>query len=133
MKNHISIFILFLLAGCATLTPEQIAEKQAKEISAAREIICVKGGDCEVKWGRAINWVKRESKWKIQIQTDSAIQTLGLDSGDSHSPGFIVMKVPAGNGRFRITMDSSCGCIGDLLNDPSLKASFNAFVLGEVK
>jgi len=131
MNRYLSMVIVLLLAGCATMTPEQIAAKQVKEANAEREVMCVKGKDCDVKWGRAIDWIVRESKWKIKIQTDNLIQTSGLDSGDSRHPGFVVTKVGVGNGRFQITMDWQCGCIGDMLNDPTLKASFNTFVLGE--
>jgi len=130
MKKHISIFMLFLLAGCATMTPEQIAAKKAMEANAAKEIICLKGDDCDVKWGRAIDWIKKESKWKIKTQTDNLIQTLGLDSTDNRHPGFVVFKTPVGSERFRITMDTVCDCFENPL---LFKASFNTFVLGEVK
>jgi hypothetical protein len=123
---------LLQLGGCATMTPEQRAALQA---NASRRIFCVKGDDCDTKWGRAVAWVSRNSAWKIQTQTDSLIQTFGPSTrGNSTASAFVVNKVPIGDGRHEIAMNSACGnifgCIPDAI---ALKAHFNSYVLGEVQ
>lgn len=127
MKWFIAAWVL-LMGGCSTMTPEQ---KVALEQNAARPVICSKGDDCDVKWGRALSWVLKNSSWKIQSQSDNLIQTFTPINASAAS-GFIVNKVPLGNGQFQIVMTSGCdnflGCIPDAI---TLKASFNQFVDGQ--
>ncbi len=115
------------ISGCVALTPEQEAQLNR---DATQLVTCTKGEDCDVKWGRAITWISRNSQWKIQLQNDSMIQTY-TPIGQSASSGFLVNKVPQGNGVYEITMTSACdniiGCIPDARE---LKASFNRFVMG---
>ncbi|ALA60181.1 hypothetical protein [Nitrospira moscoviensis] len=119
--------LVSILAACTTLTPEQ--ELHLKTI-AATPVVCSKGDDCEMKWGRAIAWISRNSQWKIQTQTDNIIQTY-TPIGASAASGFLVNKVPLGDGRYEIMMTSGCanfiGCIPDAT---TLRARFNEFVLG---
>lgn len=121
----VSIPLALLVCGCATMSPERSAELQRM---AAQPIICEKGQDCEIKWGRSILWITRNSHWKLRQQTDQLITTEGpFDTTDA---AFTVNKVPIGNDRYQIVMDCWCGnlfgCIPDLL---SLKADFTQFVL----
>ena len=123
---------LVLLGGCATMTPEQ---RTALQANASRKIVCIKGDDCDTKWGRAVVWVSRNSAWKIQTQTDNLIQTFGPSTRvNSTDSAFVVNKVPIGDGRYEITMNSACGnmfgCFPDAI---ALKAHFNSYVLGEVQ
>ena len=123
----IGLTLVPVLSGCVTLTPEQQAQL---ERDAAQQITCTKGEDCEVKWGRAITWISRNSQWKIQTQNDNMIQTY-TSVGSSAASSFLVNKVPLGNGVYEIGMTSGCdnllGCIPDATE---LKASFNRFVSG---
>src|SRR3989442_15490638 len=104
MKTYWIIALTLISCGCVSLTPEQ---QDQLERDAAREIICVMGDDCDVKWGRAIAWVSRNSHWKIQTQTDNLIQTF-TPVGSSAASGFLVNKVPLGNGQYQIVMSSAC-------------------------
>lgn len=116
-----------ILSGCATLTPEQQAQL---EKDATQQITCTKGDDCEVKWGRAITWISRNSQWKIQTQNDSMIQTY-TPINQSAASGFLVNKIPLGNGVYEIAMTSGCdNLLGCIPNATELKASFNRFVIG---
>lgn len=128
IKNLLVALLIAGVAGCATLSPEQVAALQER---ASKRVTCVKGEDCEIKWGRAIAWVVRHSEWKIQTQTDNIIQTFGPSTQiNTTASAFVVNKVPLGDGSYEIGMGSSCGnifgCIPDAL---TLRASFNHFVL----
>ena len=128
-RNRLPVIIAatLLLSGCVTLTPEQKAELERQ---AAQQVTCTKGDDCEVKWGRALTWISQNSQWKIQTQNDNMIQTY-TPINQSAASGFLVNKVPLGNGVYEITMASGCdNLLGCIPNATELKASFNRFVLG---
>lgn len=120
------------VVGCAaSLTPEQQVQQQAQlRTDAAKPILCVKGNDCDDKWGRALTWVSQTSAYKIHTLTDNLIQTY-TPTGGSASSGFRVNKIPLGKGRFQITMASECdnfiGCIPGAMR---LKADFTRYVIG---
>jgi len=122
------LLLCFLsLSACTTLTPQEEAQVQA---NANRKITCTKGSDCDVKWGRAITWISRNSQWKIQTQSDYLIQTYTAVGGSAAS-SFLVNKVPLDSDTFEIVMTSGCdnliGCIPDAT---MLRAAFNNFVIG---
>lgn len=121
----IGLLFLCLLVSCATTE-----QKAAIAELAQRQIICTQGEDCDTKWGRAVTWVAQNSAWKIQLQSDLIIQTYSAVGG-SPSPGFLVNKVPLGNGQFQIAITSGCdnifGCVPD---HTMVLASFNQFVGG---
>jgi hypothetical protein len=115
------------LSGCVTMTPEQQARLQA---DANQKITCMKGSDCDMKWGRAVAWISQNSHWKIQMQSDHLIQTYTAVGNSSYS-GFLVNKVPIDTDTFEIVMSSGCanmfGCIPDAT---TLRAKFNNFIIG---
>lgn len=116
-----------LLSGCKTVTPEQQTQL---EKDAALQITCTTGEDCEVKWGRAIAWINRNSHWRIQTQNDFMIQTYPSFRGSAAS-SFLVTKLPSGSGVYKITMTSECGTFPDCRpSTTELSAKFNRFVVG---
>lgn len=123
----IAVFMGNGLTGCVTMTPEQQAQLQR---DAAVQITCTKGDDCDEKWSRAVAWVSQTSSYKIQMQTESLIQTFTA-TGGTPSSGFLVNKVALGKGTYQISMSSACdnvfGCIPDA---QTLRGSFNRFVGG---
>jgi hypothetical protein len=71
------------------------------------EAVC-DDANCDECWERAQLWIVKHSKWKIQTATNVLIQTYN-PTGSDPSYGFTVTKEPAGNGRYRITIEMSCG------------------------
>jgi hypothetical protein len=124
------LLIAFLSAsGCTTLTPEQQAQLQK---DASMKITCMKGDDCDMRWGRAIAWISQNSRWKIQSESDFLIQTY-TSSRSSTASSFVLNKVPMGNDMFEINMTSGCAnWLGCTPNATELKATFNRFVAGTV-
>jgi hypothetical protein len=116
------IGLALLAAGCATApaTPQP----------PARQIFCKAGPDCEAKWSRAVSWVTTNSAYKIKIQTDQIIQTMG-PSNSSPLPAYTVTKVATSGGAYEITFDGGCdnwiGCVPKI---PAARAQFADFVLG---
>jgi PDZ domain len=119
---------LAALCGCA---PRMTAQQQAAvQAEAARPVGCFGADDCQVKWSRALLWVKNNSAYKFQQATDSLISTMG-PLPDDPRPAYTITKIANGGGRFTFDFDGGCdnmfGCVPSLLE---AKASFVAFVMG---
>jgi len=118
---------LLALAACVTMTP---AEQAALQEQAARPVTCSGSDDCEVKWGRAIQWVLSNSQYRIQVQTDQLIQTAG-PTPDSPVPAFVISRVAMGGGNYSFSLQGGCdnpfGCVPSLLES---QASFVDAVMG---
>jgi hypothetical protein len=92
------------LAGCATqpqLTPEEQAEAHAP-------LTCSPGEQCAMYWRRAQAWLALNSRMKIQIATDTVLETHNVVN---HEPtyAFRLVRVPEGTGSERITIFLACG------------------------
>jgi hypothetical protein len=117
----------FVLAGCATVPPEQLAAQQAM---ADRPVACSGTDDCEVKWSRALQWVLDHGSYRIQTQSDMMIATMG-PLPNSPLAAFTITKVAQGDGNyifdFRGGCDNIFGCTPSLV---ASKASFVQAVMG---
>lgn len=104
MKRSLSLLCYtILLAGCATgskLTLEQ--QNAAKE-----PLLCSTKQDCDLMWQRAQAWVANNSHWRIQIATDTLIQTYG-PGNDAYSAYTITKELNKENGA-RIRVTAKCG------------------------
>ena len=100
--------LLFILGGCATITPKQQA--------AMDETIpvCLGKVECEAKWAAARNWVLNNAKFKIQIYSDDLIETYNPPP-DSPLIAARVRKQPLQNGGYGIYVNVWCnnmfGCV----------------------
>lgn len=122
------VAMIAFLSGCATtLTPEQKAEF---EKYAAQQVTCTEGDDCDVKWGKARTWVLKYSGWKIEILTNSIIQTYG--PYNDRVSAYVINKVPIGNRRHKITIYVTCNNLFGCKPEPLIAtALFNAFILDQ--
>lgn len=103
-----------ILASCETMTPVQ---RSAMETNAAMQVTCSGQQDCEMKWARALDWVQRNSHWKLRSATDMLISTEG--PLDTTYAAFEVTKFPIGNGTYEIRFRAGCGNIFGCV--PSIK------------
>jgi hypothetical protein len=119
------------IAGCAgacsTFAPHTSTSPET--IAPPAPIYCRAGADCDAKWSRAASWIVTNSRWKIQNQSDTIIQTSASADG-SLSPSFTVTKVataePSVN---QIVFDGGCDNI--FRCEPTVaesRAKFAAFV-----
>jgi hypothetical protein len=101
MKPNLTIPLAvcaLLLVGCASQQQKSINSEVANT-----PIICTRGDDCEVKWGRALTWVTQNSYYKIRNSTDSLITTESgiVDDGDTHA-SYSILKTAQGDGEYLI-------------------------------
>lgn len=76
-------------------------------IDAAREVTCVGADDCDVKWGRAVQYVLDHGAYRIQLQTDAMIQTAG-PTPNSPDLAIVINRIPLGEGRQRFELRGGC-------------------------
>jgi len=119
--------VCFLTAsGCAPVTDP--ATSSAIEALAASPVVCTAGPDCDAKWSRASTWVAQNSDYKVQVASETLIQTMGPLPYDPR-PAFVVTKMATGDNSFRIELNGGCdnifGCIPGLKES---RAKFVAFV-----
>lgn len=92
-------------------------------------IYCRAGADCDAKWSRAADWIATNSRWKIQSQSDTIVQTSASTDG-SLNPGFVVTKMATPDpSAYQIVFDGSCDSI--FRCEPTVaesRAKFAAFV-----
>jgi hypothetical protein len=127
----VSVLATLLLSSCAGLFDDTAGMKPA-ELAALNDdlnidLTCTAGEDCELKWSRAMDWLQRNSCWKLRNVTDSLITTEG--PFNTQSAAFEITKFPRGGGVYEIRFRAGCG--NPFGCSPSIKkltANFNLFV-----
>jgi hypothetical protein len=122
MRAIVVLAPVMLMAACASSEVQQ---------PPPQPIICMSGPDCDAKWARAAAWVAANSTFKIQVRTDTSLQTAGPVPSEA-TPAFTVTKVARGEGRFEITFNGGCG--NPYRCNPSIaeaRTRFAQFVLGQ--
>ena len=103
--KYCSIFLTALIVGCAS-EPYVPTPKVAE--AAATPVICEGKDACEVMWSKAQIWVSENAGYKIQIATDSIIETY---TARDYSQGYAVRmtKMPIGGGKYELSLNINCG------------------------
>lgn len=115
MKTLILLVVAVVaLSGCAGMRQQQ-AERQRMLDSTTPH--CNNEQECKEKWSAAQVWVSRNVPMKIQVATDSIIETFGSTQHNSVALAASVTKEPIGGGRYKITIRTGCynpfGCSPD--------------------
>lgn len=127
MKNIILFLgLIGILSGCVShnsVDPATMTRAQAP-------VVCGEKERCDRLWQAAQSWIAQHSAYKIQLISDSVIQTYGpLKS----NPGlaFRVVKEPGPYGTYNINIAAACGNIF-LCNESPLAAvaDFKDYLLG---
>ena len=119
-----------LLAGCAT--PEQIRARKAKfyEFQGSKPV-CSSEETCKRAWSAAQVWVAQNCGLKIQLATDTIIETYG-SRRESSALQCRVLKEPmprATPGYYIISFDAGCGGYAGCSVDPlDAGINFNQYV-----
>lgn len=100
----------------------QPIDDEAAAVITHERVICTSDSDCAVKWSSAVNWVVRQSHWKVQTQSDTLLETYG--PGDTRYPSFILTKQLQPHGAAMLTLEANCGNLECLLLKPLYEASF---------
>jgi hypothetical protein len=95
-------FASLWVAACASTPPPDPLLVNA----ANAPLKCSISKDCEVKWGRAFDWVRHHSVWQINVATNSLIQTEG--PMNLASPAFTVRRTAVGEDQYEIVLEIAC-------------------------
>jgi hypothetical protein len=104
--TRFSASAFLLLTACATTggdVPGQAA-------GSAEPIGCVDRAQCDTFWQRAKVWISSNSYYRVQLSSDSVIETYGPIAGRMEL-AYRVLKIPDGAGGGRITVTAQCGNI----------------------
>jgi hypothetical protein len=101
-KMIATAFISLLVAACASTPPPDPLLLNAANAPQR----CTISEDCEVKWGRAFDWVRHHSVWQINVATNSLIQTEG--QMNLASPAFTVRRTAVGEDQYEIVLEIAC-------------------------
>jgi hypothetical protein len=121
----ISLESALLLSGCAAMQQQQAQRMQQFNESIP---VCNDEQDCKDKWSTAQIWVSRNCGMKIQIVTDTLIETYN-SVGSSTDLAARVVKEPIGAGKYRIVITTGCANIFGCAPDAWAAAlNFNRYV-----
>ncbi len=95
-----------VIAGCGHSPTPRYSDADIAEFNAPIE--CTNTEECERLWRRAQAWVVEQSGFKVQIATNSIIQTF---NAPSYSTGwaFTVVRSPISKTTERFVVSPSCG------------------------
>jgi hypothetical protein len=103
--KHLLFASVLALGACAS----EPYIPTAKVVEAAKTpVICEGKEACDIMWSKAQIWVSENSGYKIQVATDSIIETY---TAPDYSPEYSVKmtKMPLGNGKQELSLSIYCG------------------------
>lgn len=117
---------LVTLVGCATGPQYTDAERAA----ILAPVTCPTRPQCDLVWSRMQAWVATNSKWRIQLANEVAIQTYGpsMAGNSSTDTAYSLVRTERGDGGATISIRAACanpfGCFPDPIDAiKSLKAA----------
>lgn len=135
MRRFFLIAAVLALTGCASAPPAPPVYVSPEDTELAyTPLICDGAQQCSVYWKRAQFWVVGASSYRIQIATDSLIETY---NPPKFQPGwgFRIVRVPLDGLRERIVLTPKCepasGC--DAALSVKVAANFKRSVIEGVK
>ena len=121
-NTYISVFVigfLFVLSGCAAITPKD------KTLLNETVALCSSKSECDAKWSAAKEWALNHSSMKLQVYSDDLIETYDAP-GDSPVLAVIIRKQPTANpGVYAISIDLWCNSVSECV--PPIKVAISDF------
>ncbi len=104
-KEIVGATLLLALAGCASFSPEELAEW--RDVSQNTRIVCRSSAQCAHLWSRARQWAFANAPFGIRIATDDLIETRGPPR-TKVVWRYRVIRSREANGSERIRLERSC-------------------------
>jgi hypothetical protein len=98
-----------VLTGCVYRPPNYSYRIATPEEAAALQmpVTCESKTACDVAWRKATAWVVENSGWKVQVATDSLVQTFGPGT-QSATLAFTLVRKPLADGWEELALTASC-------------------------
>lgn len=119
------------LLGCVSPNrfPNVAPATDADAELAAKPLICVGPEQCSLWWRRAQFWIARSSAYKLQVISDTVLETYGARNG-STGWAFSATREPLQDGAEQIELSPSCGRYPQCIENPlKLRAEFARYLL----
>jgi uncharacterized protein YceK len=105
-KIMMMVAVAVLVSGCAGMKQEMARRQMLIDQSTP---YCQGEEECKQKWAAAQVWVSQNIRYRVQMATDSIIQTMGPSRyPDQTLTAATVTKEPIGGGKYKITSKMSC-------------------------
>lgn len=102
----LTLLVVAITSGCA-IAPQQKGWT-IDDAMAEAPIICSGKSQCDDYWRRTQYWISTHSGFKVQVATDTVIETYGAPNY-SLRWAFSARREPGPNGADMITISPSCG------------------------
>lgn len=106
-----AIALTCMLAACAV--PSAV-------VTRSEPVLCLTKAQCDAMWSRAQLFVVQKTTYRLQIVTDSVIQTYGPLSDYEQALGFTITREIGADGSGVIHMAARCGRAAQCLPSPGL-------------
>ena len=100
MRSFAASVLIAFVAGCAA--PGYVATRP-------EPVLCISRPQCDAMWSRAQLFVLQKTSLRLQIVTDSVIQTYSPVTVYDTSLGFTITRETAADGSGVIRMQAICG------------------------
>src|SRR5689334_6014054 len=94
------------LGGC--VAPFYTPVTDQRTVAQAYTPLYCRGGNCVLKWRRALDFVSEHSGYRFQCITEDSAETYGPSKG-SNAIATIIRKEALGNDKYQIVIDIYCG------------------------
>lgn len=102
-KALLTSLVSMLTTACVTTDIDPTTKEEA-----LRPLVCANEIECTLYWQRAQFWVSSSSVWKLQIITDTVLETYTPQNADIRL-GFKVLRERNSDGSSRIRIGAYCG------------------------
>lgn len=102
---------LAALTGCAAPAPL---------VTRPEPVLCINRGQCDAMWSRAQLFVVQKTTFRLQIVTESVIETHGPITPYDTALGFTITRELAADGSGIIRLATRCGQAAQCLPSPTL-------------
>lgn len=102
-KTAIFSSLIAIVTGCTVIEVDKATQEEA-----LRPLTCANEQECSLQWQRAQFWIGANSFWKLQLITDTILQTYTPPNADLRL-GYKVMRERNPDGSSRIWVGANCG------------------------
>lgn len=114
--------VVLVVAACVTVDPLIVEE-------AAKPVTCADKQQCDLYWQRAQGWINKNSRYRIQVVTDTVLSTFGPSGAYDPCCGYSLTRVPHADGGAGIEVDLLCGAYS--CSDPEAVLALKQHIRGQ--
>ena len=107
------VVTIAMFSGCAG-SP---LRKDLRQV-AVEHPTCEGKEDCELKWARAVQWITKNSSFRIRLMNDILIETYPSVGSLDAFIAYRITRVPLGQEKYRLEIQAACGNLFGCVKNP---------------